>query len=144
MCSYARTGPKGLKKALERALHRGVTGKLILESIKVGKIALRSLGRLGSPASRRLMTYVWPHEYRPSDEAGHRGSFHLKCAVADGRLVMISSANLMEFAFDLNMELGVLARGNELGKVLTEHLLELMDRGVRQPATRQRRLSDTT
>jgi cardiolipin synthase len=146
IATFAAYRVPSVKNALERALHRGVAVKLILESVETSgvKIAFDPQAALELERVEGLATYVWPHENRPSDEAGHRGSLHLKCAVADGKLVMISGANLTEFAFELNMELGVLIRGKELGKVLTEHFLELVDRGVLQPATRYRRLPDTT
>ena len=36
---------------------------------------------------------------------------HVKCAVADGHWLFLSSANLKEQAFSINMELGALVRG---------------------------------
>jgi cardiolipin synthase len=146
IATFAAYRIPSVKKALERALQRDVAVKLILESIEAsgGKIAFDPQTALELQRVDGLITYVWPHQNRPSNEAGHRGSLHLKCAVADGRLVMISSANLTKFAFEFNMELGVLIRGNELGKVLTEHFRELMDRGVLQPTTKHAHLSDAT
>jgi PLD-like domain len=41
-------------------------------------------------------------------------SLHAKCAVIDSNLLFLSSANLTEFAFNLNMELGVLIKGGSL------------------------------
>ena len=39
------------------------------------------------------------------------GSLHVKCAVADGEWLLLSSANLTQQAFTINMELGMLVRG---------------------------------
>jgi phosphatidylserine/phosphatidylglycerophosphate/cardiolipin synthase-like enzyme len=36
---------------------------------------------------------------------------HVKAAVADGKLLLLSSANLTETAFTLNMEMGILVGG---------------------------------
>lgn len=54
---------------------------------------------------------LWPHEQLPVDERGKRGVLHSKCAVADERMLFVSSANLTEHALNLNMELGVLIQG---------------------------------
>ena len=58
----------------------------------------------------RAALYVWPCDQRPKDTNGHAGVLHAKCAVADGQLLFLSSANLTEYAMNLNMELGVLIR----------------------------------
>jgi len=39
---------------------------------------------------------------------------HVKAVVADSHLAFLTSANLTEAAFELNMELGVLIRGGQL------------------------------
>jgi len=39
------------------------------------------------------------------------GSLHVKCAVADASVALISSANLTDYTMSLNMELGVLVKG---------------------------------
>jgi phosphatidylserine/phosphatidylglycerophosphate/cardiolipin synthase-like enzyme len=54
----------------------------------------------------------------------------MKCAVADAEVVLVSSANLTEFAFDRNMELGVLIRSKTLGQQCTRHLESLIHKGV--------------
>ena len=38
------------------------------------------------------------------------GVLHAKCAVADGQLLFLSSANLTDYAMNFNIELGVLIR----------------------------------
>ena len=38
------------------------------------------------------------------------GILHVKCAVADGEWLFLSSANLKQQAFTINMELGMLVR----------------------------------
>jgi phosphatidylserine/phosphatidylglycerophosphate/cardiolipin synthase-like enzyme len=72
---------------------------------------LRSLG----PAfASRPSVFLWPREQRPEDDASNRGVLHVKCAAADGARLFVSSANLPEHAFTLNMELGLLVTGGPL------------------------------
>ena len=54
------------------------------------------------------------------------GSVHAKCAVADGELAFITSANLSTAAMERNMELGVLVRGGHLPDELHRHLEALV------------------
>jgi phosphatidylserine/phosphatidylglycerophosphate/cardiolipin synthase-like enzyme len=54
------------------------------------------------------------------------GSVHAKCAVADGELAFITSANLTSAAMERNMELGVLVKGGELPSELHRHLEALI------------------
>jgi phosphatidylserine/phosphatidylglycerophosphate/cardiolipin synthase-like enzyme len=58
---------------------------------------------------------------------------HAKCAVADRERLLISSANLTEFAFTLNMELGVLIRGGPLPGRVEDYLTALIDSRVLHP-----------
>jgi len=54
------------------------------------------------------------------------GAVHAKCAVADGELAFITSANLTSAAMEINMELGVLVKGGELPSELHRHLEALV------------------
>ncbi|HKM53806.1 MAG TPA: phospholipase D-like domain-containing protein, partial [Isosphaeraceae bacterium] len=76
-----------------------------------GQSAYSTLAALGSTVASRCAVYLWPIEDRFRDGAGRPGILHVKCAVADGRWLFLSSANLTEYAFSLNMELGVLING---------------------------------
>ncbi len=70
--------------------------------------------------------YYWPKEQRGQDDNGKVGILHVKCAVADGRWLFLSSANLTEYAFTINMELGVLVTGGKLPKQVQEHFERLV------------------
>jgi phosphatidylserine/phosphatidylglycerophosphate/cardiolipin synthase-like enzyme len=51
----------------------------------------------------------------------------VKCVVADGKWLFLSSANLTQQAFSINMELGVLVRGGSIPSYvdgLFRHLIE--------------------
>ena len=77
--------------------------------------------------------YVWPLDERPKDRAGRYGSLHAKFAVADEARSSVSSANLTEYAFNFNMELGLLVRGGHLPGRVVEHLRGLMQDRVLVP-----------
>ena len=51
---------------------------------------------------------------------------HAKCAVADGEVAMITSANLTGKAMNENMELGILINGGPVPKQLSDHLYALV------------------
>jgi phosphatidylserine/phosphatidylglycerophosphate/cardiolipin synthase-like enzyme len=50
--------------------------------------------------------------------------------VADGRWLFLSSANLTEYAFTINMELGVLVTGGKLPAQVQEHFDRLVVGGT--------------
>lgn len=50
--------------------------------------------------------------------------------MADGQVVLISSANLTEYAMTLNMEMGVLLRGGEWPLRVEQHFERLMHTGM--------------
>ena len=54
--------------------------------------------------------YVWPLEQRLRSDRGQSGALHAKFVLADSTALFVSSANLTEYAMNLNLELGVLIR----------------------------------
>ncbi len=111
--SYAVFHIPRILDALVRAADRGVSTKVIIESPNriAGQSVYSTLAALGSTVASRCAVYLWPIEDRFRDGAGRPGILHVKCAVADGRWLFLSSAILTEYAFSLNMELGVLIYG---------------------------------
>jgi phosphatidylserine/phosphatidylglycerophosphate/cardiolipin synthase-like enzyme len=93
-------------------------------------VSFDGIEALGQDVLGRVAAYVWPPENRPTDPHGHTGSLHVKCAVADDRLLFITSANLTEFAMNLNMEHGVLVRGSELPGNVRLHFERLIGAGA--------------
>ena len=67
---------------------------------------------------------------RPYPEDGRHGPLHARVAIADGRVMLISSANLTEYALTLNMELGVLIHGGPAPGRVAEHLARLVELGT--------------
>ena len=95
-----------------------------------GKINQDTIKELGELIKRRAKVYVWPLSQRQRDDHGHYGTLHVKCAVADDKLLFISSANLTGHALSLNMELGVLIRGGTLPRNVSEHFGRFIEDGV--------------
>jgi len=78
-----------------------------------GQNEYSTLQALGPEIAACSTVYYWPQEKRQS-HGDKFGILHVKCAVADGRWLFLSSANLTEYAFTINMELGVLITGGGL------------------------------
>jgi phosphatidylserine/phosphatidylglycerophosphate/cardiolipin synthase-like enzyme len=78
--------------------------------------------------------YTWPAEKRPTTGKGARASLHAKCAVADGERLLVSSANLTEFALTVNIELGLLVEGDDTPRRVQQHLESLIESGTFQAA----------
>ena len=121
-----------ISAALVQAVQRGVETILILESVEEseGKVTANAIQGLGEDIANLAKVYVWPMEKRGVDAVGRHGSLHVKCAVADDAAALISSANLTEYAMNLNMELGLLVRGGDVPQALAQHLRSLIRRGV--------------
>jgi phosphatidylserine/phosphatidylglycerophosphate/cardiolipin synthase-like enzyme len=121
--------------ALVQAAERGVTIQLIVEA-EEPSAALKYVSGLCAPAGNapsRIKVYIWPREKRSADAEGRTGLMHVKCAVADGRQLFLSSANLTESALTLNMELGILIIGGPQPSAVETHLRQLITEGLLVP-----------
>ncbi len=130
--TFAAYKVPSIAMALIDAARRGVAIRVIIESAQVseGKVAFEGLAALGPAVRRMAAVYVWPLDQRETDEQGRHGSLHVKCAVADTVMLLISSANLTQYALTLNMELGLLVRGGTVPNRVVEHLDYLIQRKV--------------
>ncbi len=108
--SYAVYKIPRIRDALIAAAKRGVRIRLIVETPNriEGQGEYDCLLALGDGVASACSIYYWPQENRPTDENGKIGILHVKCAVADGRQLFLSSANLTDYAFTIEMELGLL------------------------------------
>jgi phosphatidylserine/phosphatidylglycerophosphate/cardiolipin synthase-like enzyme len=133
--SYAVYNIPRIGDALIRAADRGVELKVVLETPdrQAGKNAYDTLQALGALVAASSRVYLWPHEQRAKDPTGKQGILHVKCVTADGEWLFLSSANLTEYAFNLNMELGVLIQGGKLPKDVAGHFDSLISRGTLVP-----------
>lgn len=121
--SFAVYKIESIRQALVQAAERGISIRLCLEAPEpsAGKMTYDTIQALGPTVAQMATIYVWPLAQRAYDVQGRHGSFHVKCAVADEKLLFLSSANLTEYAMTLNMELGVLIRGGKLAGSVMDH-----------------------
>ena len=117
LVSYAVYAIPRVRAALVRAAQRGVRINVILETPDrmSGQNEYNTLAALGAEVVACSGVYYWPEGKRPREGAKH-GILHAKCLVADSRWLFVSSANLTEYAFSINMELGVLMTGGRLAR----------------------------
>ncbi len=131
--SFVAHQVKSIGKALTEAVERGVQVDVLLESSiahggKVDHDSVEAMRKL-VPSAR---LFAWSaHEKGAGDQ--YPGVVHAKCAVADGRVAFITSANLTSAAMERNMELGVLVTGGNLPEELHNHLEALIATKVLEP-----------
>jgi phosphatidylserine/phosphatidylglycerophosphate/cardiolipin synthase-like enzyme len=132
LVSYAVYSIPRIGEALVRAARRGVQIKVIVETPNKceGQNEYDTIHALGPDVASCAAVYYWPEENRAVAEGGKVGILHVKCAVADGRWLFLSSANLTEYAFSINMELGVLVTGGVLPGQVETQFDELIGNGV--------------
>jgi phosphatidylserine/phosphatidylglycerophosphate/cardiolipin synthase-like enzyme len=132
LVSYAVYRIPNVCEALVRAARRGVQINVIVETPDKleGENEYSTLRALGDDVAVCSAVYYWPKEKRGQDDKGKIGILHIKCAVADGRWLFLSSANLTEYAFTINMELGVLVTGGKLPGQVQEHFDRLISFGA--------------
>jgi phosphatidylserine/phosphatidylglycerophosphate/cardiolipin synthase-like enzyme len=130
--SYAVYHIPRICEALVRAADRGVSINVIIETPDrlEGQNTYDTLKALGPSVAAHCGVFLWPLEMRIKDDNGKPGILHVKCAVADGRWLFLSSANLTEYAFTLNMELGLLIAGSSLPVQVEGHFDRLIQTGV--------------
>lgn len=129
--SFAVYKVQVIADALVAAAARGVSVAVVLESEAEsgGKVDYEMAAALGSKVAKHATIYTWPAELRPKTPKGKRASLHAKCAVADGERLLVSSANLTEFALTVNIELGLLVEGDDAPQRVQTHLESLIEAG---------------
>ncbi|QDV35689.1 DISARM system phospholipase D-like protein DrmC [Tautonia plasticadhaerens] len=132
LVSYAVYAIGNVRDAVVRAARRRVEIGVVVETPDriEGHGTYDTLGALGAEVAGCSMVYCWPIERRLRDDIGRPGSLHVKCAVADGRWLFLSSANLTEYAFTINMELGLLVTGGNLPGQVEAHFDRLIESGI--------------
>jgi phosphatidylserine/phosphatidylglycerophosphate/cardiolipin synthase-like enzyme len=118
--------------AISDAIKRGVKVSICLEDADEsnGKVSFSGAKSFEKSIFRMADFYYWPLGKRPHTENGNYGSLHAKLAVADCEQVFISSANLTDYAMDLNMEMGVLIKDTEVGSRLNRLFEEMIIQGI--------------
>ncbi len=132
LVSYAVYRIPRVCEALVRAARRGVKISVIVETPDKleGENEYSTLRALGDDVATCSAVYYWPKDQRGHDDNRKLGILHVKCAVADSRWLFLSSANLTEYAFTINMELGVLVTGSSLPGQVQEHFDRLIAAGT--------------
>ena len=118
--------------ALEAALLRGVSIRFVAETAadSHGKVAFDATKVLGAEVAAHCHVFTWPREQRLLDIRGKHGSLHAKCAVSDRITLLLSSANLTDYALSINLEMGLLIRGGELPSHVTDTFDHLIYVGI--------------
>lgn len=139
LVSYAVYKIPNVCAALVRAARRSVPINVIVETPDrlEGEHEYNTLQALGRDVAACSSVYYWPRHQRRQADAGKLGNLHVKCAVADGRWLFLSSANLTEYAFTINMELGVLITGGNLPRQVEENFDRLIRSGVLESVDRE-------
>ncbi|MDY3556173.1 DISARM system phospholipase D-like protein DrmC [Gemmata sp. JC717] len=130
--SYAVYRIPRIREALVVAAGRGASIRLIVETPNriEGQGEYDCLRALGGDVASACSVYYWPQENRPRDDNGKVGILHVKCAVGDGYRMFLSSANFTEYAFTINMELGLLVTGGKFPEQVERHFERLVEAGV--------------
>jgi len=117
-----------VRDALVRAAGRGVKINVVVETPDKlqGENEYSTLQALGEEVASCSTVYYWPPDQRQKAVGGKLGILHVKCAVADSQWLFLSSANLTQYAFTINMELGVLVTGGKLPRQVEENFDKLI------------------
>ncbi|NLS97576.1 MAG: hypothetical protein GXX96_36010 [Planctomycetaceae bacterium] len=132
LVSFAVYRIPNVAKSLVKAAKRGVRLTVIVETPdKIeGEGEYSTIRALGQEVSACSAVYFWPKNKRPLGDNSKVGILHVKCAVADGEWLFLSSANLTQQAFTINMELGMLVRGGTMPRRVEQQFERLISTGV--------------
>ena len=131
LVSFAVYRIPNICNALVRAAKRGVRLTVIVETPDkiAGEGEYSTIRALGPEVAACSTVYFWPKENRPVGDNNKVGILHVKCAVADGKWLFLSSANLTQQAFTINMELGILVSGGTMPTRVEQQFRSLVHSG---------------
>ncbi|MFN9825698.1 MAG: DISARM system phospholipase D-like protein DrmC [Planctomyces sp.] len=135
LVSFAVYSIPNVARSLVQAARRGVRLTVIIETPDKlgGEHEYSTIRALGDEVAACATLYYWPKEHRAVSDSNKPGLLHVKCAVADGEWLFLSSANLTQQAFTINMELGMLIRGGAMARKVEQQFSELIQFGQLQP-----------
>ena len=109
-------------------MQRGVSIRLILEfeETSEGQLSYDALKAFPAQLRATAQVFYWPADKRERNQLGRPGKLHAKVAVIDD-VVLVSSANLTDDAFNRNLELGVCLHGSEVRKNIVSHFDALIE-----------------
>jgi phosphatidylserine/phosphatidylglycerophosphate/cardiolipin synthase-like enzyme len=116
-----------LAEAIAAAVARGISVMAVVETLAGARGALAG----EEPAAAFLtipgvQIWHWPVKRRP--EQGSK--MHAKLAIADSRVLLVTSANLTQSGIGKNIEAGLLVRGGPAPARAAEHVRELQSSGA--------------
>jgi len=115
--------------ALDAAVQRGVVVTVVVETLQGAGGALTGAEPAAAFGSiNGIQLWHWPDVKR----AEQGGKMHAKIAVADRRVLFVSSANLTQSGIETNIEAGILTRGGAAPARAAEHIAELKSSGTLQ------------
>jgi cardiolipin synthase A/B len=127
LVAYVFYRTPSIVEALNSAISRGIKVRILLEpSTEHGGTVRGDSIRAIRESVPGISVYAWHSPLRNSGPDTIQGSMHAKCAVADGKLAFITSANFTFSAMERNMELGMLIRGGIVPERLRQHLVALV------------------
>jgi len=129
LITYAAYKAERVRDLLGAATQNGVRVQLVIELAEEsgGKISFDALHALRE-AVPAAQIYYWPLDRRTRGASGAYGAMHAKCLVVDRKRAIVSSANLTDYALEVNMELGLIAE-RAIASRLAEHFDQLIVRG---------------
>lgn len=115
LVTFAAAKIERLTAELRKAAQRGVRIRLILEfeQSSEGQLSFDALKAFPPELIASATVYHWPVDKRERNQAGRPGKLHAKVALVDD-VVLISSANLTDDAFNRNLEVGVLMKAHDV------------------------------
>ncbi|WP_203993856.1 DISARM system phospholipase D-like protein DrmC [Virgisporangium aurantiacum] len=127
LMTYSAKAYEPLLDALTAAVGRGVTVTVVVETLQGAGSALAGAEPAAAFATvPGVQLWHWPIGQRTEPGA----KMHAKIAVADRRVLLVSSANLTQAGIGKNIEAGLLVRGGAAPQRAAEHVAELRARGV--------------
>ena len=124
LVSYATFPPASLTASLAAAADRGVQVTLLLER-SADNPDFHGGTAFPAVAARR---WSWPSQKREPSAA-----LHAKIIIVDRRVALVGSANLTGYAFEKNLECGILLHDRARAHSIAAHLESLLDAGILTP-----------
>jgi phosphatidylserine/phosphatidylglycerophosphate/cardiolipin synthase-like enzyme len=114
LVTFAAAKIERLTGGLWKAAKAGARIRLILEfeESSEGQLSYDALRAFPPALIQVSEIYHWPVDKRDRNQAGRPGKLHAKVAIVDD-IVLVSSANLTDDAFNRNLELGIMVRSSE-------------------------------
>jgi cardiolipin synthase A/B len=127
LVTYVAHPPEELINVLKDAEARGVAIELIFETPEDSdyKLSFTKIEQFFKSLDK-VSAYHWPLEARTKTRSGSVPSLHAKFVLADDEHLVVSSANLTEYALENNIELGVLISGGDQPKAVRRYYNELI------------------